>query len=142
VELGGVAAGDALELLDAVGTRVDLHGALGAAERHVDDRAFVGHQRGERHHLVFIDGFAVANTALGRHLVMAMLDAPCPHDVNTAVRHAHGKLEPVDAVGQLDLVQEPRRVRGECRRGIEVAMDVVEQAVGMDRHDQRPQGDD
>ncbi len=123
-------------LLGRAGARVNLHGALGAAERHVDNRALVGHQRGERHHFVLVHVRAEADAALGRHLVMTVLDAPRPDHVDRAVKLPHRELEAVDAVGELDLIQEARRMCGERGGCVEVAVDVVEQAVRVYGHGQ------
>ena len=87
-QLVRVAARDALELLDRVFLRIDLHRALGAAVRQIDDRALVGHQRGEPLDLFLVDERRVANAALGRQLVMAVLDAPRVDALERAVRTA------------------------------------------------------
>ena len=41
-----------LDLIIAVFPRIDFYAAFRAAERHIDDRALVGHKRRERFHLV------------------------------------------------------------------------------------------
>ena len=73
--------------------RVDLDAALGAAERSVDHRALVGHQRGERHHLVLVDVEAVADAALGGQLVVAVLRAPGVDHLDLAVVRSRGKVK-------------------------------------------------
>ena len=65
--------------------RIDADAALGAAERHVDDGALVGHERGQRHHFFFVDLGRVADAALDRRLVMAVLDPPGANDLDVAV---------------------------------------------------------
>ena len=54
----GEAAGDQLQLVLVPLARVDAEPALGAAERHLDQRAFVGHQRRQRLDLVLVDAHA------------------------------------------------------------------------------------
>ena len=127
-QLVGVAPGDALELVARVAAAVDLDAALGAAERHVDDGALVGHQRGERHHLVLVDVGAVADAALGRQLVLAVLGAPGVDDLDRAVVAPHREAEAVDAVAGLDLVEQHRLVLGERGRPVEVVVDLLEEA--------------
>jgi hypothetical protein len=55
-----VPARDALQLVLAELLAIDLDATLGAAERDIHHRALVGHEGGERHHLVFAacDGYA------------------------------------------------------------------------------------
>jgi hypothetical protein len=67
----GEAAGDLLQLVRVVFARVDAQPALGAAERRLDQRAFVGHQRGQRLDLVLVDA-RVADAALDRLHVFGM----------------------------------------------------------------------
>ena len=57
-ELEGEAAGDLLHLVLVPLARVDAQAALGAAERHLDEAALVGHQRGERLDLVLVHAMA------------------------------------------------------------------------------------
>jgi hypothetical protein len=82
IELVRVTARDALELLDGISRRIDLHRALRAAERHIDKRAFVGHQGGKRLHFRFVDLRAVPDAAFRRQLVVAVLGAPGMHDLD------------------------------------------------------------
>ena len=123
-QLVGVAPRDALELLDVVAARVDLNRALGAAERHLDDGALVGHQRGQRHHLVLVDLRAEAGAALDRQAVLAVLGPPGADHLHPAVALPHRKVEAVQAVAALDLVEQPGRIVGEGGGAVEVAADV------------------
>jgi hypothetical protein len=113
-QLGGVAARDALELFGGVVARAQLDAALAAAERHVADRALVGHQRGQRHDLVLVHHPAVANAPLQGLPVVAVLGAPGFED-HVLVVDLHRELHVVDVVADPDLLQEARRqihVRG------------------------------
>ena len=120
----------AFELVERQLARVHLDRALGAAKRHVDDRALPGHQRRQRHHLVLVDVGAVADAAFHRQLVMAVLGAPRLHDGDRAVVVPQRKLEPVQAVACLDLIEQSLRKGGEDGRAVEAAIDVVEKTSG------------
>ena len=124
-QLVGVAAGDALELFHGVARRIDLHGALRAAERHVHQRALVGHQRGQRLHFGFIHVRAEADAAFGGQLVMAVLGAPGVDHFNRPVRKPHRERERVDRVAHADLIEEAFGVLAEDGRVIEIRVDVV-----------------
>ena len=132
-QLMRVAAGDALQLVEGIIFRLDPDAALRAAERDVDDGAFVGHQRRERHHLFFIHLGAVANAALHRQLVVAVLDAPRVNDFNLAAGSTKWKVKTVDAVADADLFEQSTRVFGELRRRVEVLRDLIEE-VGRSAH--------
>src|SRR5262249_9450491 len=58
---------------------------------------------------------------------MAVLCAPAGDDLVAALPPDR-ELKGVDAVADLDLLEEPRRVFGECRRLVEVAVDCLEEA--------------
>ena len=90
-ELVRVPARDALELLNRVARGIDLHRPFRAAERHVDERALVRHQGGQRLHFRFVHLRAEANAAFGGQLVMAVLRAPRVHHFDGAVGEPHGK---------------------------------------------------
>ncbi len=75
-ELEGESAGDPLELALREFVGRDLHPALCAAERHVGDGAFVGHESCESHHLVLVDHGRVTDAALGRQHVVAVFGPP------------------------------------------------------------------
>ena len=62
----GEAAGDAFQLVLVPGAGVDAQPPLGAAEGHLDQRAFVGHQRGQRLDLVLGHVQRIADAALDR----------------------------------------------------------------------------
>ena len=126
-QLVRVTAGDALQFVERIVLRLDPDAALGAAERHVDDRALVGHQRGQRHHLFFVDVGAVANAALDRQLVMAVLDAPRVNHFDLAAGPAQRKVEAIDAVADANLLEQPTRIVGELRRFVEVLGDLIEE---------------
>lgn len=79
-ELGGVAAGDGLDLADTELTRVDFDASLCTSERDVDDGALVGHERGEGHHLLLINMLAVPDAALAGQTVVAVLNAESLND--------------------------------------------------------------
>ena len=92
----GVAAGHALELGHGVLARVDRDAALGAAVRHVEQRALPGHPHRERAHLVEVDVGCVAQAALGRAAREVVLHAVADVEPALAVvhaqRHGHGQL--------------------------------------------------
>ena len=132
-ELGRVAARDLLELLHRVLLGVDADAALGAAERHVDDRAFVGHERCERLDLVLVDCRRVADAALHGHAVMTVLGAPGGDDLVAAVAPDR-ELDGVDRVADLDLVEEALRIVGERSCLVEVQVDRLEEAGTRLRH--------
>ena len=89
-ELLGEAAGDPLELFRVVVSGADRQPALGAAERHVDERAFEGHQRRQRFDLLLVDMGRVANAALHGKAVLAVHRAPAAECV-VAPRRRTGK---------------------------------------------------
>src|SRR3989475_9190134 len=89
-QLRRVTARDLLEILGRVLLGVDLHAALGAAERHVDDRALVRHDRGQRGDLVLVHGRRVADAALHRHPAAAALDPPPLEHLRALGRAAGG----------------------------------------------------
>jgi hypothetical protein len=68
----GEAACDQLEFVLVVFARVDAEPALGAAERRLDQRALVGHERRQRLDLVLVDGERVADATLHRLHVFRM----------------------------------------------------------------------
>src|SRR5262249_8998087 len=72
-QLGGIPPRDLLQLIRRVLLRIDADTALGAPEGYVHDRAFEGHQRGERHHLVEVHRRGKPDTAFTGGLVMRVL---------------------------------------------------------------------
>ena len=126
-ELVRVAAGDALELVERIILRLDLDAALRAAKRHVDDRALVGHQCGQRHDLFFVHLGAVTDAALDRHLVVAVLDAPRVDHFDLAAGAAQREVEAIDAVADANLLEQAARVVGELRGFAEVLGDLIEE---------------
>ncbi len=130
-ELVGVAAGDPFELAVGVVAAVDPDAPLGAAERDLDHRALVGHQRRERHHLVLVDAVVVADPALGRQLVLGVLGAPGMDHLDRAVVLLDRECHVVDAVADPDLLEQAARVLGVGRGLFEVLIDLVEEAQGL-----------
>ena len=82
LDLGGEAAGQALELLHAELLGVDDHAALAAAVRDADDGAFPGHPHGEGLDLVEAHVLVVADAALGRAAAEVVLDAIAGEDLD------------------------------------------------------------
>jgi len=95
IKFEGEAAGDALELALRVLVGRNLDPSLGTAKRHIDDRALVRHERGQRHHLVFIHHFRVSNAALGGQHVVAVLRPPGVQNLDLAA-------VPFDREGEVD----------------------------------------
>ena len=87
-QLEDVAPGDPLQLAGRVLLGVDPDAALGAAERHVHQRALVGHQRREGLDLVRVHVGGVADPALGGQLVVAVLGPPGVHHLDARRRPA------------------------------------------------------
>ena len=127
-QLVGIAAGDTLQLLLAVTGSINLDRPLGAPEWHVDDGALVGHERGQRHDFVFVDRWAVSNAALDRQLVVAVLGAPSPHNVDSTVGMANGKIEAIEAVTPFDVAEKIRRIVARGGGLIEVPSNVGPEA--------------
>ena len=134
----GVAPGDALEDLDRGAVWIDLDGAFGPAERHVDDGALVGHERRERSHLGFVGRSAEPDAALRWQPVMAMLGPPRADDLDAAVAVTNGELKGVNTVARTNLIEETFRMVGECRRSIKVLVHVVFEAERRRRSTHRP----
>ena len=109
---------------------VNLDSALGAAERHVDDRAFIGHQRRERLHLFRVHVRRKANASFDRQLVMAVLGAPRFDHLESASVLPDRKVESVDAVAGLDLLEQTRRVFSARGCGVEASVDGFQEAAG------------
>ncbi len=112
---------------------VDLHAPLAAAERDVDQGALVGHQRGERLHLVLAHVLAVPDAALGGELVLAVLDPPGGDDLIPLVG-LDGELEVIDAVADLDLLEETFRVVQVPGGVVEIAGDIGEESLAFNAH--------
>jgi hypothetical protein len=129
-QLRGVAPRDLLDLVHRVLLGVDGHAALGPAERHVDDRTFVGHERRERLDLVLVDLRCVADAALDRRAVVAVMHAPAGDDLVLTALAADRKLHRVDGVRHLDLIEQAARVIAQRRGFFEVDVDGLEEARG------------
>ncbi len=121
-QLEHVAPRDPLELADRVGLGIDPDAAFGAAERHVHQRALVGHQRRERLYLVGVHRQGVPDAALGRELVMAVLRAPRVDHLDRAVVALDGEAGVEEVLAGLDVGEERRVVMGEAGRAIEAAL--------------------
>ena len=108
VEFDHQAARDALNKLGRALVGVDADAALGSAEGDIDDGALEGHQRGETLDFVAVDHRRVADAALGRQAVMAVLGAPgLDHlDLPVLVFDREGHL--VEVVAGLDLLKQAR----------------------------------
>jgi hypothetical protein len=133
-QLVGVAARDAFELVDRVRRRFDPDAALGAAVRHVDDGALVGHERGERHDLFLVHVGREADAPLRGQLVMAVLHAPAMDDLDGAGGAPQREVEAVDAVAAPDLCQQPLGILREPRGVVEVAGHLVEERLVRGSH--------
>ena len=106
-ELVGEAAGDQLHLVLVPLARVDAEPALGAAERHLDEAALVGHQRRQRLDLVLVHAHREADAALDRLHMLGMHAAVAGEGVDRAAQpdpEAHG----VGRVADADLLLEAR----------------------------------
>ena len=134
-QLEGEPARDPLELVDRVAAGIDLHPSLGTAERHVDDRALVGHQCRERRDLVLVDRHRIAQAALGGQTVLAVLGAPRVHDLDRTIVALDGEGEVDQAVDVFDLVEQSGRLVNEGRGLVEVADDLVEEAQRLGHGD-------
>ena len=98
-DLGGVAAGQALQLGLRHLLGVADHAALGAAEGDVDHGALPGHPHGQGAHLVQGDVGVVADAALGRAAADVVLHAVAGEDLHRAVVHAHREVDGELALG-------------------------------------------
>ena len=108
-ELAGVAARDRLQLAIRILSRFELHAALRAAERDVHQRALVGHEPGQRLHLVLVDAGGVADAALGRQQMRAVRGAPAAEDVEHAVVEPHREVHLQHRIARLDLLRQAGR---------------------------------
>ena len=92
-QLGGVAAGHALQLALRHLSGIADDAALGAAEGDVDDGALPGHPAGQRAHFVERDVGRVADAALAGAARDGVLDAVAGEDFDGAVVHADGDVD-------------------------------------------------
>ena len=127
-QLEHVAPGDPLQLSRRVGPGIEPDAALGPAERDVHQRALVGHERGERLHLLGVHGVGVADAALAGELVVAVLRPPRVHDLDAAVVALDGEAGVEEVLARLDVGEEGGIVRRECGRAIERSIHLVEKA--------------
>ena len=127
-ELEGVAPGDALEFsLGELVTR-NPDATLGAAERHVHHGALVGHEGRERHGLFRVDVDVVADTALGRQLVLAVFRPPGVDRFQRAIIAPERKAELDHGIALPDLAQERRMMARQRRRTVKTGLDLREKA--------------
>jgi hypothetical protein len=139
-QLIGEAAGDHLHLVLVPGGRVDPEPALGSAERRLDQRAFEGHQRGERLDLVLVHAHRVSDAALHRFHVFRMHRAIAGEGVDRAAK-PHSETDGVGRVADPDLLLESRRQVHEPYGAAEHEIDGVAEARLAQRcvHDDYPQ---
>ena len=71
---------------------------------------------------------AIADAALGRQFVLAVLGAPRVDDLERTVVADQGKGEVNDAVDTLDLFEQAGRVVRQCGGSIEILVDLIEKA--------------
>ncbi len=106
-QLIGEAAGDPLQFMLFPFARVDAEPALRAAERRLDQRAFVGHQRRQRLDLVLVDAHRIADAALDRLLMFGMHRAIAGEGVDVAAQ-PHPETHCIGRVADPDLLFQPR----------------------------------
>jgi hypothetical protein len=121
-QLGGVAAGHALQLALRHLVRIADDAALGPAEGDVDHRALPGHPTGQRAHLVQRHIRRVAHTALGWPARRGVLHAVAGEDLDPPIVHAHRDVDDHFAGGlpedlPYSLVQV-ELLRGEVEAGL------------------------
>jgi hypothetical protein len=100
-KLRRIATGDGFNLRNAEFAGVDLDTTLGTTEGDVDDGTLVGHERGKSHHLLLVDVLAVADTALARKAVVAVLNTEALNNHGVVLA---GLLIEIDTHGELDAV--------------------------------------
>ena len=105
-QLGGKAPGDTPQFALAELLGVAHQTALGAAERHVDQRALPGHQLGQRNYLVHGHVGVVANTPLAGP-EYAIVNHPVTLEaLHAVVVHFHREVDHVDALGLLEEIDQ------------------------------------
>ncbi len=135
----GVAANDPLQFRGRIVFSIDADAALGPAERHVDHRALVTHQRRESHDLVLADIGAETDAALGGHFVVAMLGPPGMNDLDAAVVAPQGKRHVIDAVAGANLGQQRRIMHGKRRGLVEIVIHLIEETDFLRGHTVAPE---
>ncbi len=125
------ASGNEFELVFVIVIGADREAALGAAERHVDERAFEGHERGERLHLLLVDDGRVADAALDGQPVLAVHRAPAAERPVTAAQ-SHGEAQLDDGLAFADGLHKVRGHTEGARRAVEHAAHAA-QEVGLGR---------
>ena len=133
LDLGGVAAGDALELGLRVLARVDGHPALGAAVGHVQQGALPGHPHGQCADLVQVHVQAEAHAALGRAAGEVVLHAVAAEHLGGAVVAAQGDGDGHLAAGGGEHLVQALVVAERLHGGGELGQGVVERG-GRGRH--------
>jgi len=119
-DLGGVAAGQALQLVAGERPWVDEDAALGAAVRQVYDGGLPGHPHRQRPHFVERDVEAVADAALGRATREVVLDAVPVEDPERPVVHVDGKVDGQLALAVSEHLPEPEVEAEPLGRGVEL----------------------
>src|SRR5690606_31556078 len=104
-----IATRDGFQLRHGIVFWIDSDAAFGTPERHVDDRAFIGHKGRQSHHLVLVDQLAVADSALGWRHVLRMLYPPGV-DYFQLIAATKWEAETVYAVARFNLLQQTLRV--------------------------------
>src|SRR5205823_13334846 len=110
------------------------HGALCAAERHVDERAFVRHESSECRDLVFVNLRCESNPAFCWKTMHAVLRAPSIDYFDCSVISLQWKLHSIDGIAGFDLRQKPRCKVEICRGFVEVFVDLREHRDVSCRH--------
>ena len=126
-QLEDVAPRDPLQLRRRVPLGVEPDSALGTTERHVHQRALVGHQCRQCLHFLRVHGLGVADAALGGELVMAVLRPPRVHHLDAAVIPLDGKAGIEEVLAGLDVGEERGVVPGVARGAIEGAIHLLEE---------------
>jgi hypothetical protein len=128
-QLVGEAPRQPLEEADRFLARVDPDAALRPAEGHVHESALVGHERGQGHHLVLAHMGVVADPALGRSPMVAVLGAVGLHHPDAPVVAAHGEADAVDSVARPHVLEHAILDGRMARRPKDVPVHVPKEAV-------------
>ncbi len=121
-QLVGEAAGDQLHLVLVPLARIDAEAALGAAERHLDQGALVGHQRGQRLDLVLVDAHREADAALDWLHVLGMHAAVAGESMDCAAQ-PHAEAHGIGGVADADLLLETGGKVHQPHRAVEHEVD-------------------
>jgi hypothetical protein len=116
------APGDLFQFMFVPGPRVDAEAALGPAEGRFHQRAFVGHQRGQRLHLVLVHRQGKADAALHR-LHMFRMHRPVTGEGFDLAAQPDPEADGVGGVADADLLLQPRRQVHQADRPVEHEVD-------------------